>query len=775
MKLKWALVGVAMLTILIGCGWYNGVLLDRQFGQAAPRIVTVANADSHHAPEYFRDVKPVFDQRCVVCHGCYDAPCQLKLTSPAGIDRGANKDKVYDGTRLLAANLTRLYVDAQTTAEWRGKNFYPVVNEREDTAEANRKGGVLYQMLALKQQHPMPSEPGWEQKFDVSLDRNQQCPKIEEFDRFAKDYPLWGMPYALPGLTEEEFDTIARWLEAGAPIARPKPLPASVQQAVIRWEAFFNQDDLKSRLVSRYIYEHLFLAHLYFSDLDHRLYFKLVRSVTPPGQPIEIIATRRPFENPGVERVYYRLQPVRETILAKTHMPYRLDDARMKRWKELFFENNYIVTGLPSYAPDVASNPFAAFRELPVKSRYRFMLDEAEFTIMGFIKGPVCRGQVALNVINDRFWVAFVDPDMELLDGQFLAANSDHLHMPAEASSNALPISSWLRYSKMQEKYLQAKANHLSERYSGRPTLDLIWDGDGSNGNAALTVMRHYDSATVVKGWVGATPKTAWVVSYQLLERIHYLLVAGFDVYGNVGHQLLTRLYMDYLRMEGEYNFLHFMPLEKRNAMRESWYRGVGADVRDNIYQHTPEYERETGVQYQTEEPKQEFFELMSLRLGSALNRRHNLARDLPEPLRKLTGLKGESVSVLPEISLLRVRRKDGDIVYSLIHDSAHSNVALLFFEEQRRLTEEDELTLAQGFIGAYPNTFFDVDENDLPEFVSAVSSLAGPEDLESLLNRYGIRRNNAGFWKHSDWFHRAYQRLEPVDWGMLDYNRYIP
>ncbi|VAW98726.1 Fatty acid cis/trans isomerase, partial [hydrothermal vent metagenome] len=24
-------------------------------------------------------VKPVLERRCVVCHGCYDAPCQLKL------------------------------------------------------------------------------------------------------------------------------------------------------------------------------------------------------------------------------------------------------------------------------------------------------------------------------------------------------------------------------------------------------------------------------------------------------------------------------------------------------------------------------------------------------------------------------------------------------------------------------------------------------------------------------------------------------------------------
>jgi Fatty acid cis/trans isomerase (CTI) len=40
-------------------------------------------------------------------------------------------------------------------------------------------------------------------------------------------------------------------------------------------------------------------------------------------------------------------------------------------------------------------------------------------------------------------------------------------------------------------------------------TPRLLWDGDGTNANAALTVFRHFDSATVVKGLVGRAPKSA--------------------------------------------------------------------------------------------------------------------------------------------------------------------------------------------------------------------------------------------------------------------------
>jgi len=41
------------------------------------------------------DVLPVLEKRCIACRGCYDAPCQLKLSSAAGdgdfINRCDNK------------------------------------------------------------------------------------------------------------------------------------------------------------------------------------------------------------------------------------------------------------------------------------------------------------------------------------------------------------------------------------------------------------------------------------------------------------------------------------------------------------------------------------------------------------------------------------------------------------------------------------------------------------------------------------------------------------
>ena len=41
--------------------------------------------------DYLSEVRPVLVKRCVVCHSCYNSPCQLKLSSFEGLDRGRVK------------------------------------------------------------------------------------------------------------------------------------------------------------------------------------------------------------------------------------------------------------------------------------------------------------------------------------------------------------------------------------------------------------------------------------------------------------------------------------------------------------------------------------------------------------------------------------------------------------------------------------------------------------------------------------------------------------
>ncbi len=771
---RWTPLAFLVLSILVGCAQ-----------PPKPGPVPVPAVTSGIAGvEYWRDVKPILERRCAVCHGCYDAPCQLNLSAFEGAARGAHKKKVYDTTRLISAEPTRLFEDANSVAEWRQKGFFPVLSEQTPPSEGARQAGVMARMLALKQAHPLPAVAPLPETFDFSLDRKQQCPTEAQFDGFAEKYPLWGMPYGLPGLTEQEHGILTRWIGEGAPYREPDPLPSAYEERIREWESFFNELSPKQQLMSRYLYEHLYLANLYFEDLSHRRYFRLVRSRTAPGQPIDSIATRRPYDDPGQARFYYRLQPLRTSVLAKTHIPYALSPARKQRYTELFLNAPYDVRALPTYDPAVASNPFLAFRDLPVLARYRFLLDDAHLFIMMFIKGPSCRGPVALEVIEERFWVFFVDPDSAVLEHleEFLATESKHLWLPTEEGTTRLGLVSWLKYSGLQKEFLKAKQAYLEglRMNDEAANLGFIWDGRGRNKSAALTVLRHTDSASVVQGLVGSNPKTSVLLSYDLFERIYYLLVAGFDVYGFMGHQLDTRLYMDFLRMEGEFNFLLLLPKPMREKERDFWYRDAHQSVKDYVYGSRIHFDYESGIDYKTDDPKSELFDLLRQRLTGALNQDYDIGgepdADIRTQLEELSRVRGRALAWLPEVSFLAVTEAGSDARedrwYTLIHDNGYSNIASLFNQEARRLPDEDGLTVTRGFVGAYPNAFYRVERTHLPEFVAAVAGLTNEQEYRKLAERFGVRRTDADFWRYSDQLHRAYQASAPLEAGLFDFNR---
>ncbi|HEX3141128.1 MAG TPA: fatty acid cis/trans isomerase, partial [Rhizobacter sp.] len=493
------------------------------------------------------------------------------------------------------------------------------------------------------------------------------------------------------------------------------------------------------------------------------------------------LANRRPFDDPGVKRVYYRLVPERETLLAKTHMPYLLSPERMAKFRGWFLQPAYRVDALPSFEEEKASNPFISFAAIPPDARYRFLLDEAEYFIMNFIKGPVCRGQMALDVIDDRFWVYFLSPkdkDPEE-SAEWLASEADNLRLPAAEGSNSTVLLAWRELAKREDRLLAAKSKLLSERYGGAKKLDLsaIWDGDGRNPNAALTVFRHFDSASVVKGLVGEPPKTAWVIGYPLFERIYYLLAAGYDPYGNVGHQLSSRLYMDFMRMEGESNFLALLPKATRPATRDFWYRGASEDTKAYVGGERNRFEPETGVVYRSKEPQRELYGMLNQRLARVLSTRFDLARvsdaGLRQQLQRLAAVSGASLSWLPEATLLRIDDAPREPRYfSLLRDTGHTNVANLIESQDVLLPGENTLTVVPGFIGAYPNALLRATPAELPALTAAIAGLASEADYRAFADRFVVRRTSPAFWAASDELAAAYRRWSPLEAGLFDYNR---
>ncbi|MFT6690599.1 MAG: hypothetical protein ACJAXH_001111 [Colwellia sp.] len=149
------------------------------------------------------------------------------------------------------------------------------------------------------------------------------------------------MPYALPALSTAEHHKLTGWLASGAIMPDAIPPSATEQKMITRWENLLNGSSAKEQLISRYLFEHLYLANLYF-DKARASYFKLVRSSTPSGEKIAIITTRRPFDSPYADgsvnkpQVYYRLIKHSHTIIAKRYVPCPFGEKKLARITDTF-------------------------------------------------------------------------------------------------------------------------------------------------------------------------------------------------------------------------------------------------------------------------------------------------------------------------------------------------------------------------------------------------------------------------------------------------------
>ena len=744
-----------------------------------------------------QQVKPILERRCVVCHGCYDAPCQLKLSSNQGLLRGASEERIYEPKRVGAMQSTRLFVDAKTTEEWRERGFTPVLNEAEQSPENNLKNSVLYHLLRLKQQHPQPTEGQLPESVTLGLDREQSCPTLDSMDEFAEKTPQWGMPYGMPNLSEQEHRTLVSWLVQGSPLSAPVSPSITVLPQIEQWEQFLNQPSNKQKLVSRYLYEHLFHAHIHFAGSPVREFYRLVRSATPSGETIDEIPTLRPFDDPGVASFYYRLLRYQPTIVAKNHIVYTFSNERMQRYRELFLMADYEVNELPSYQPGVTSNPFKTFAALPAESRYRFLLDDAHFFIEGFIKGPVCRGQIALDVIEDRFWVMFFDPDQPVItnSAQFIGEMADELQIPADGSNLEL-LRIWTDYWQGQRRYMEKKQDWFKTigTHNLEHAMDFIWDGDGKNPNAALTVFRHFDSGSVAYGLVGDNPETAWIIDYPLFERIHYLLVAGFDVYGTLGHRIATRIYMDFLRMEGEDYFLALLPAEQRKTIRNSWYKGQRSTIDELFSAPQAWLSTEAVTGYQTDDPQRELYQRIKTRLAGATqpadamnrcgnNRCEKTATEdaitkADAAMAEVAKLQGRDLEAFPDVAFVRIETDNPqqDFAYTLIRNKAYKNVTSFLADEHERDRADidaDSMTVTNWLEGTYPNFFFSVALSEVDRFAKHCAAIRSQDDYKQFVEQYGVRRTDPRFWQMADWFQEESARNRPILSGLFDLNRY--
>lgn len=778
---------VSLFFLLSACQNNNITLLN-----STPAPVRVALPASAENPvSYTEEVQPILEAKCLTCHSCYDAPCQLKLESTEGLLRGAFRESIYGGARTEAMQPTRLGVDEQTISGWRERGFYSVLQ-----AENKQSDALISGMISLAKQFPFPPNSKLPDSLKLGIGRKNQCVSSEKFADYVHDYPLSGMPFGVTGLSDQEYSLLAGWIEQGAVIPdEPIILTTGEKQAIKEWELFFNQHEKRNKLVARWLFEHLFVASLYFPELDGEpRFFELLRSSTPPGKDIEPIATVNPNDDP-MGPFFYRLRPIAGSIVHKRRIPYPLDQAKQQRIDALFFSKPWSMGDLPGYSYTERANPFVTFADIPAYARYQFMLDNAEYFVRTFIHGPVCRGQIATDVIRDHFWTLFQDPESDLFvtNTSYQSKVIPLLGMPGQNDDLLAMGENWLHYLKRHNDYLALRQNqYVSQQLQGA-SLAHIWDGDGKNKNALLTIFRHHDSASVVEGLVGDIPQTLWLMDYPLLERTYYELVVNFDVFGNVAHQLLTRLYFDLIRNGAEHNFMRLMPAGQRKTTLHDWYQDLGRLKFGIVYEKIDD-ESPSAEIFTTGNPKQELatrilrrFQSVNVMSSDPMNRCQsaNCSRsDEPQwvqnadaalstiaarPAAELIGIKQ-----LPEVTFIRVKNEKNErTVYTLLRDRAHSNVAFILGEKSRYQLEKDQLTIYPGITGSYPNFIFDVPVAQIEEFVSLLGNAEKMEHFEHIVETWGVRRTHPQFWEILHDFTAWQRERQPLIAGIFDINRY--
>ncbi len=749
---------------------------------------TYAMADE--TVSYTRDVEPIFAHKCIACHACYDSPCQLNLSSSDGAVRGASKTRIYNDPRTQPMAPTRLFIDADTPESWKKLGFYPVIQGTKN------EPALMAKMLELGRQSHLTSNSKLPDSIVLGVDRANTCPSTpDEFDTYQHEHPQEGMPMGVAGLTDREYNTLQTWLTQGAPVdTKPRQATTAELQAMRAWEAMLNQPDQRSQLVARWLYEHWFTAHLYFSDLPHSQFFEIVRSYTPPRQPINIINTPLPNQAPE-GAFYYRIRPVQGILVYKTHITLALSKARLLATQKLFFGSPWQVRRLPGYDEAARSNPMQTFADIPAQARYQYMLDNAEYFVKTFIRGPVCRGQLATDVIRDNFWTFFQDPqhDLYLTDAKFRAQATPLLGLPGQMDGILDLPTQWIKYRKLRNAYETLRQKTYATDQPLGAGFNDIWQGDGYNNNALLSIFRHGNSASVHRGLIGAVPQTLWLMDFPLLEQTYYALVANYNVFGTASHQVQTRLYFDLIRYAAETNFLRLMPPTNRQSLLDDWYQDSGKIKLWLDYapldSHSP-----AADPYASADPKAEFATRLLTRLADInatpdpINRcqlRAGCARPhvaafkahADQAFSRIAALSTTQLPLilnLPEATLIRIYTTDGQQeVYSMLRNRAHSNVAFMLGEDLRYEPDRDTLTIYPGILSAYPNFAFNVPVQETDLFVHALQKVQTPADWQQVVQVWGVRRTSSHFWDVFNDFTQYMLDHTPVQAAILDINRY--
>jgi len=745
---------------------------------------------------FTRDIKPIFDEKCVACHACYDAPGQLDLRSVKGIVRGAMKIDTY-ALRETPIEPTFVWNSPNTLDDWRKMGFFSVIEGGRDS--------ILGKMLALG--HVNPVEPNAQFPADIKIDqleRKNHLPNKYEIDGYVAQFPNQGMPLAVSGLTDEEYEKTMSWLEAGAPIDYEAPKPTAKELAQIRkWEDFLNADDKRSKLVARYFFEHLLYINFLFEDRADANSFIIVRSTTPSGE--DTVPVYQHIANKKVDgEFYYRFQLLELTDCVKnTRLNMLVSDEKLERYKNIFYEEDWSVDRLPGYTEAERFSPLITFRAIPARARYKFILANSWLLRGQITWGPSCHGNMATGVVRDVGWDIFESPETSLYvtDPQYRAEVDPLLTEMVNPDNLLEAFIDRHKYVK-QHKEFTKRALARAKEVGYRSNFSDIWRGEHRDDQPLVSFVRHDDNAYVVEGnWVPFEfPKAINVFDLPSAESALYSAVINFDLYGpGIWSIFGAREQFGLTRTDTELNFLRFLPRKVRRPMWKSWYLDELSEERWKMEDPNiaPDDTIPTDIKYSTDDPKREFYERLLEYMGPRVNANDPINR--PKPGDDADRITKALISIvaasraqeptwrkfktfLPEASFLRIDRSGQEPgIYTMTHNRDYATKAFLTMSLQDDIPGNAKVAILEGAYTAYPNFMFRINEDEIEEFASTLIDADTQEKFTAVVERWGIRRSSPDFWPVLNSVTAYVKRTNPTGApnragggaGTFDINRY--
>ncbi|HHH73165.1 MAG TPA: peptidylprolyl isomerase, partial [Sulfuricurvum sp.] len=126
-------------------------------------------------------------------------------------------------------------------------------------------------------------------------------------------------------------------------------------------------------------------------------------------------------------------------------------------------------------------------------------------------------------------------------------------------------------------------------------------------------------------------------------------------------------------------------------------------------------------------------------------------------------------------LAYVRVRMPEGreDVVFSIVINRWHDNVAFMFDEASRLNPAKDDADFIFDFVGSYPNILIDLKLEDAPAFFELIQHYKDTPEYRRRFFTFAVNRGDPRFWEAYDWFQQRFEQMHPFEAGLFDLNRY--